>query len=116
MFNIAVLVYELARMGILGLKNNIFFSPNGEKAVNYLQSLGPIFIKFGQLLSTRTDILDERTARDLQVLTDQCKPFNSLEFKKIIENELGDTVENIFEHFNDEPLAAASLAQVHEAT
>ena len=116
MFNIAALVYELARMGILGVKNNIFFSPNGEKAVNYLQSLGPIFIKFGQLLSTRTDILDERTARDLQVLTDQCKPFDSLEFKKIIENELGDTVENIFEHFNDEPLAAASLAQVHEAT
>ena len=116
MFNIFILMYELARMGILGAKNNIFFSPNGEKAVSYLQSLGPIFIKFGQLLSTRTDILDEGTAKDLQRLTDQCKPFNTLKLKKIIENELGDSVENIFEHFNDEPLAAASLAQVHEAT
>ena len=90
MFNIFILMYELARIGILGAKNNIFFSPNGEKAVSYLQSLGPIFIKFGQLLSTRTDILDEGTAKDLQRLTDQCKPFNNLKLKKIIENELGD--------------------------
>ncbi|MDA9842779.1 2-polyprenylphenol 6-hydroxylase, partial [Gammaproteobacteria bacterium] len=109
-------IYELARMGILGVRNNIFFAPNGIKAVNYLQSLGPIFIKFGQLLSTRTDILDEKTAKDLQVLTDQCRPFETSKLRKIVEDELGNSIENVFDNFNEQPLAAASLAQVHEAT
>lgn len=103
-------------MGILGVRNNIFFAPNGIKAVNYLQSLGPIFIKFGQLLSTRTDILDEKTAKDLQVLTDQCRPFETSKLRKIVEDELGNSIENVFDNFNEQPLAAASLAQVHEAT
>ncbi|MDC1051313.1 2-polyprenylphenol 6-hydroxylase [Gammaproteobacteria bacterium] len=114
--NFFVVIYELTRMGILGVRNNIFFAPNGIKAVNYLQSLGPIFIKFGQLLSTRTDILDEKTAKDLQVLTDQCRPFETSKFRKIVEDELGNSIENVFDNFNEQPLAAASLAQVHEAT
>ena len=80
------------------------------------QSLGPIFIKFGQLLSTRTDILDEKTAKDLQVLTDQCRPFETSKLRKIVEDELGNSIENVFDNFNEQPLAAASLAQVHEAT
>ena len=84
MINFFVVIYELTRMGILGVRNNIFFAPNGIKAVNYLQSLGPIFIKFGQLLSTRTDILDEKTAKDLQVLTDQCRPFETSKIIKIL--------------------------------
>ena len=116
MINFFVVIYELTRMGILGVRNNIFFAPNGIKAVNYLQSLGPIFIKFGQLLSTRTDILDEKTAKDLQVLTDQCRPFETSKLRKIVEDELGNSIENVFDNFNEQPLAAASLAQVHEAT
>ena len=116
MINFFVVLYELTRMGILGVRNNIFFAPNGIKAVNYLQSLGPIFIKFGQLLSTRTDILDEKTAKDLQVLTDQCRPFETSKLRKIVEDELGNSIENVFDNFNEQPLAAASLAQVHEAT
>lgn len=116
MINFFVVIYELTRMGVLGVRNNIFFAPNGIKAVNYLQSLGPIFIKFGQLLSTRTDILDEKTAKDLQVLTDQCRPFETSKLRKIVEDELGNSIENVFDNFNEQPLAAASLAQVHEAT
>ena len=116
MINFFVVIYELTRMGILGVRNNIFFAPNGIKAVNYLQSLGPIFIKFGQLLSTRTDILDEKTAKDLQVLTDQCRPFETSKLRKIVEDELGNSIENVFDNFNEQRLAAASLAQVHEAT
>ena len=113
--NFVILIYELFRIGVLGIKSKMFFSPDGKKAVAYLQSLGPIFIKFGQLLSTRTDILDEATAKDLQSLTDNCEPFSVEKLKHIVKKELGDTVDNLFLSFEEEPLAAASLAQVHEA-
>ena len=68
----------------LGIRFKIFMNPNGEKAAKYLESLGPIFIKFGQLLSTRTDILDIDTATELQSLTDSWKPFSVKELKKIV--------------------------------
>jgi ubiquinone biosynthesis protein len=113
--NIFILIFEGIRMSMLGLKSGIFRNPDGKKLAKYLESLGPIFIKFGQLLSTRTDILDEDTAKDLQELTDSCKPFSVDVLRKIIEKELGDSIENLFKEFNNEPLAAASLAQVHSA-
>ena len=53
-------------MFVLGARSGIFYKPDGKKLAGYLESLGPIFIKFGQLLSTRTDILDVGTAKDLQ--------------------------------------------------
>ena len=56
--NIFILIYEGLRMGFLGLSHGVFRNLDGIKLVKYLESLGPIFIKFGQLLSTRTDILD----------------------------------------------------------
>ena len=114
--NIVIVLYELIRISVIGIQKGVFYKPNGKKLASYLESLGPIFTKFGQLLSTRTDILDLATAKELESLTDSCKPFDVSTFKKIIESELGDSITNIFETFDESPMAAASLAQVHSAT
>ena len=88
-------------MSLIGVQKGIFFKPNGKKLAVYLESLGPIFTKFGQLLSTRTDILDFDTAKELESLTDSCKPFDVITFKKIVESELGDSIDNIFDSFDE---------------
>ena len=66
--------------------------------------MGPMFIKFGQLLSTRTDLLSINVAKELQKLTDQCKPFSSDKSRKIIESELGGPIEDFFQDFDESPL------------
>ena len=93
--NFLIVIYELLRMSVIGINKGIFLNPNGKKLAKYLESLGPIFTKFGQLLSTRTDILDFQTAKELESLTDSCKPFDVSKFKKIVESELGNSIENI---------------------
>ena len=83
--------------------------------VRALIALGPAYIKFGQLLSTRPDIVGTNLANELKVLQDSLDPFPTEEAKKIVNEELGKSVEEIFSSFSDS-VAAASVAQVHNAT
>jgi ubiquinone biosynthesis protein len=80
-----------------------------------LQDLGPIFIKFGQILSTRRDLLPEDIADELMLLQDRVPPFDSQLSIKLIEEQLGKKISEVFSRFDVEPLASASVAQVHAA-
>ena len=82
--------------------------------VRALTALGPAYIKFGQILSTRPDVVGNDMAKQLRVLQDRLPPFPIAEAKRQIEAELGYPVDEIFDSFS-EPVAAASIAQVHKA-
>jgi ubiquinone biosynthesis protein len=90
--------------------------PRALKIRTTLEELGPIYIKFGQLLSTRRDMLPDDIAMELARLQDNVPPFSSDIAKSIIEKSLGNKLDDIFLKFDDEPLASASIAQVHSAT
>jgi len=77
--------------------------------------LGPIFIKFGQILSTRRDLLPPKLAAELAKLQDKVPPFDSEHAKRIIEQSLEAPIDSVFARFDIEPLASASIAQVHSA-
>ena len=90
--------------------------PRGQRLRLALQELGPIFVKFGQVLSTRRDLLPADIADELAKLRDQVAPFPGAVAKKIIETQLGKPVAELFSSFDETPLASASIAQVHPAT
>lgn len=81
-----------------------------------LESLGPVFIKFGQMLSTRRDLLPDEIAVELARLQDKVPSFSGVRAQKIIEHSLGESVSTLFQSFDSEPMASASVAQVHSAT
>ena len=117
--NIPIDNSDSAAIRAIGLLNPFFVInrkvPHGLRIRNFLESLGPMFIKFGQLLSTRTDAVSIEITSHLKDLTDQCNPFSTQLAKEIIEKSLKIKIDDVFEDFQDVPLAAASLAQVHKA-
>ncbi|MDX6751845.1 2-polyprenylphenol 6-hydroxylase [Geminicoccaceae bacterium 1502E] len=87
----------------------------GERLARALQELGPAFIKLGQSLATRADLLGATIARDLSTLHDQLPPFSAAQARALLESELERPVGRLFSAFSDVPVAAASIAQVHLA-
>ncbi len=87
----------------------------GERLALALQALGPSFIKLGQALSVRADLLGEEITEDLGNLRDRLPAFSYEEARKTVEQELGQSLEDAFISFEKEPVAAASIAQVHFA-
>eukprot|EP00933_Yihiella_yeosuensis_P047587 TRINITY_DN4343_c6_g1_i1.p1 TRINITY_DN4343_c6_g1~~TRINITY_DN4343_c6_g1_i1.p1 ORF type:complete len:874 (-),score=166.46 TRINITY_DN4343_c6_g1_i1:116-2737(-) len=86
------------------------------QAVDNLTELGPTFIKLGQVLSIRPDVLPPKTMKELARLQDGTPKFSNVEARAIIEKELGTTIDETFSSFSEAPIAAASLAQVYRAT
>ena len=86
-----------------------------ERVRKVFEELGPTFIKLGQILSLRPDIVPPKIADELRKLQDEVPPFSSEEAVKIVEEEMGKEVKEIFSYFSIDPMAAASIAQVHRA-
>lgn len=87
----------------------------GERLRLALEELGPIFVKFGQAVSTRRDLLPADIADELAKLQDRVPPFPGAEARRLIEESYGKRVTEVFSQFEETPLAAASIAQVHVA-
>jgi ubiquinone biosynthesis protein len=91
-------------------------SQRGQHLREMLDELGPTFVKFGQLLSTRPDVLPPDIIAELRGLQDDVRPFPVADVEKVVAEELGLTVDKLFLEFDDRPVAAASIGQVHRAT
>ena len=86
-----------------------------ERIVAILKELGPTFVKLGQILSTRSDLIPQSLCDELKSLQDQVNPLPFSELKAQLEESLGDPLDAVFHRFDEEPLACASIAQVHTA-
>ncbi|MBC8056191.1 MAG: ubiquinone biosynthesis regulatory protein kinase UbiB, partial [Rhizobiales bacterium] len=90
-------------------------APRGERLRLGLERLGPIFVKFGQVLSTRRDLLPADFADELAKLQDRVPPFPASEARALVEKAFGRPIDAVFARFDAEPVASASIAQVHFA-
>lgn len=91
-------------------------APKAVRIRKALEDLGPVFVKFGQILSTRRDMLPDDLANELAKLQDDVPPFSGHEARSIIEKSLERNINELFKNFDETPLASASIAQVHTAT
>ncbi|MFD2165718.1 ubiquinone biosynthesis regulatory protein kinase UbiB [Thalassotalea euphylliae] len=108
---------KVLRISIFWLHNKHKDKTPAQRFRLAIESLGPVFIKFGQMLSTRRDLLPEEFARELALLQDQVPPFGGEQAIKQIHAAIGkDIFEQCFTDFDVKPLASASIAQVHTAT
>lgn len=107
---------RVGRLGFFWLTNCHQDKPLALRIRLALQELGPVYVKFGQMLSTRRDLLPNDIAAELTKLQDQVAPFDGAIARKTIETALGHPLETIFDDFDQTPLASASIAQVHTAT
>jgi ubiquinone biosynthesis protein len=96
---------------------NVFFKKDfsGQILVELCNKLGPVYIKFGQTLSTRPDLIGEEICQSLQTLQDKLPPFPFQTVKNIIEREINQDIDKVFSMFEQQAFAAASVAQVHKA-
>ncbi|MCW8091906.1 ubiquinone biosynthesis regulatory protein kinase UbiB [Alteromonas sp. ASW11-130] len=107
---------RVMRKSIFWIRNKYKDQPPGVRITLALQSLGPVFVKFGQMLSTRRDLLPPDIANELALLQDKVKPFSSVKAQKIVKTSLKlRELTELFTEFDETPLASASIAQVHSA-
>ena len=112
-FSIKIL-FKILSISLSSKKKVDEYKSEGERLSDSLESLGTTFIKLGQFLATRPDIIGEELSKKLENLQDKLPPFPLIEAKEIIKNDLGiDTYNSIIDL--SEPVAAASIAQVHKA-
>ena len=114
---------ELGLLDLLSVPKRVFVEGNkslnsrttGERIRMFLEELGPTFVKIGQIASTRPDIIPAEILQELEKLQDRVSIFSFDEVKRIVEQELADSLKNSFAEFCETPLAAASIGQVHHA-
>ena len=108
------LLFKILSISISSKKQININKNEGERLSSSLESMGTTFIKLGQFLATRPDIIGEELSKKLEHLQDKLPPFSLLQAKEIIRNDLGEDTYNSILNLS-EPVAAASIAQVHKA-
>ena len=108
------ILFKILSFSFTPKKPASFNKDEGERLSNSLESMGTTFIKLGQFLATRPDIIGEELSKKLENLQDKLPPFSLIEAKEIIKNDLGEDSYNSIINLS-EPVAAASIAQVHKA-